>query len=119
VHCPRQQLLVGLVDVEHDVAELVEVLRGDVADRGDRELVPADGDEVPDSDRDVRNSVVGAVDDAHVCQRVRKRLGVQDEDATCEHVARFRSDADDGRAVVGHLSPEVLGVRGRNWRTTR
>src|SRR3954470_24151536 len=50
-HGTGEELLVRLVDVEHDVAELLEVLRGEVADRGDLQFRPADTDHVTGADR--------------------------------------------------------------------
>src|SRR3954470_4677295 len=99
-----QQLLVRLVDLEHDVAEVVEVLRGEAADGVDPQLGTGEGHRVPDGDGVSGQRLRRPVHDAHVGEGFGQRLAEQDEDAAGDHVAGLRADVGDGGAVVGHDS---------------
>src|SRR3954452_14324598 len=104
-HGTGEELLVRLVDVEHDVAELLEVLRGEVPDRGDLQFRPADGDHVTGVDRVAAQLLRRTVDDAHLRQRLGQGLAEEDDDARRGHVPGLGADVDDDGAVVGHGSP--------------
>ncbi len=103
-HGAGQQLLVRLVDVEHDVAEVVEVLRGEVADGVDPQLGAGEGHGVADGDGVSGQRLRRPVHDAHLGEGFGQRLAEQDEDAAGDHVAGLRADVGDGGAVVGHDS---------------